>query len=244
MMTTSPHVVSYGPHPDQVGDLYLPGDLTLPLVILLHGGFWRMPHGRGEFDAVACALNDRGYGVWNLEYRRVGEEGGGWPGTGEDILAAIDAVPELAASGVRAKGVVLVGFSAGGHLALWAARERTGLAGVAALAPISDLHQGAALGLGRGAVREFLGGLPKEWSEEFARANPIERGQAAVPEVVIHGVEDDVVPVGMSRRYAALTGASLIAVPEEGHGAHLDPGSRSHRELVEWLRVAPNPHRG
>lgn len=205
--------------------------------MLLHGGFWRLPYGRDEFDAIIPSLRGAGFGVANVEYRRVGEAGGGWPGTGQDVLAAIDLLAK------EGKPLILIGFSAGGHLALWASRERPELKGVAALAPISDLHDGAALGLGKGAVRGLLGGLPKDWSAEFAQANPFERPRVGVPEVVIHGVLDEAVPVGMSRRYAAEVGSELIEVAGEGHGAHLDPGSRCHAELQAWLRgprVAPN----
>ena len=233
--------ISYGPHRSQVIDLYQ-GRAEPPLLVLLHGGFWRAPYGREEFDGIIPSLLSAGYSVANVEYRRVGEEGGGWPGTGSDVLAAIDLLER------EGRPLILIGFSAGGHLALWASRERKGLAGVAALAPISDLHEGAALGLGRGAVRDLLGGLPTEFSEEFARANPIERPRVGVPEVVIHGTADEAVPVGMSRRYSTTVGSPLVEVEGEGHLAHLDPGSRSHGVLVEWLRegvrVAPNPHRG
>ena len=223
--------ISYGPHPSQVIDLYL-GGAESPLLVLLHGGFWRAEYGRGEFDGIIPSLIGAGYQVANVEYRRVGEEGGGWPATGSDVLAAIDLLEREVAEG---RPIHLVGFSAGGHLALWASRERPALAGVAALAPISDLHEGAALGLGKGAVKALLGGLPKEFSEEFAQANPIERPRVGVPEVVIHGALDEAVPLGMSRRYAETVGSQLVEVAGEGHGAHLEPGSGSHRALLGWL---------
>lgn len=224
--------LSYGPQPSQVVDVH-PADRPSPLLVLLHGGFWRAPYGRGEFDRIIPSLRKQGYVVANVEYRRVGEEGGGWPTTGEDVLAAIDLLRRDIANGGP---ISLIGFSAGGHLALWAARERGGLAGVVALAPISDLHEGAVLGLGRGAVRDLLGGLPKGISERFAQANPIERPRIGVPEIVIHGVEDDAVPIQMSRRYAAATGAELIEVAGEGHTEHLDPSSRCHHALLDRLR--------
>jgi acetyl esterase/lipase len=222
---------SYGSHPSQSIHLYL-GEPTAPLLVLLHGGFWRAPYGREEFDGIIPSLLGEGYQVANVEYRRVGEEGGGWPGTGSDVLAAIDLL-EKEVAGKRP--MILVGFSAGGHLALWASRERPALAGVAALAPISDLHEGAALGLGKGAVKALLGGLPKEFSEEFAQANPIERPRVGVPEVVIHGDLDEAVPVGMSRRYAQTVGSQLVEVAGEGHTDHLGTGSECHRALLTWL---------
>lgn len=216
-------------------------DTGAPLLVLLHGGFWRLPYGRDEFDGIIPGLLKTGIGVANVEYRRVGEEGGGWPGTGEDVLTALDLLKK------EGRPMTLVGFSAGGHLALWASRERPELKSVAALAPVSDLHEAAAQNLGNGAVRALLGRLPKEWSADFAQANPLERPRIGVPEVVIHGVLDDAVPVAMSRRYATQVGSELIEVPGEGHGAHLDPSSRCHEALMGWLRgarqVDPNTSR-
>jgi acetyl esterase/lipase len=221
--------LSYGPNPSQVVDLYLADSASL-LHVLLHGGFWRVPYGRDEFDRIIPSMQRQGHSIANVEYRRVGEEGGGWPATGADILAAIDLLQREIAVG---RPTLLIGFSAGGHLALWAARERGTIAGVAGLAPISDLHDGAVLGLGRGAVRDLLGGLPKGVSERFAQANPIERPRIGVPEVLIHGVEDDTVPVQMSRRNAAQAGAVLVEVAGEGQLNHLDPGSRCHQALLD-----------
>src|SRR5689334_8284641 len=111
-----PTSLSYGSHPSQLLDLHdVP---NAPLVVLLHGGFWRLPYGRDEFDGIIPGLLKAGYGVANVEYRRVGEEGGGWPGTGRDVLAAIDLLKK------EGRPLIVVDFSAGGHLALWASRER------------------------------------------------------------------------------------------------------------------------
>ena len=117
--------IAYGDHPDQVGNLHLPsGDGgPWPTVVLVHGGFWRWGWDRTLMTPLARDLAARGFAVWNIEYRRVGQEGGGWPGTLEDAAAAADAVADL--DGVDATCVVTVGHSAGGQLALWlAARHR------------------------------------------------------------------------------------------------------------------------
>ncbi|MDR3414164.1 MAG: alpha/beta hydrolase, partial [Formivibrio sp.] len=107
----------YGPHEDQVGDLYLPGNAKPAVICLLHGGFWRMPYGRDQMDAIACDWVLRGFAVWNLGYRRLGIPDGGWPLTGEDVIRGIDYLSSLAAKGtdLDLERIAVVGHSAGGH---------------------------------------------------------------------------------------------------------------------------------
>ncbi|QRP50880.1 alpha/beta hydrolase [Amycolatopsis sp. FDAARGOS 1241] len=117
--------VGYGPEPSQVGELYLPeGPGPFPVVVLVHGGFWTALYDRRQLTPLADDLLARGYAVWNVEYRRLGEPGGGWPGTLTDFAAAVDALaglgPELDLS-----RVVVIGHSAGGHLAAWGAGRAT-----------------------------------------------------------------------------------------------------------------------
>src|SRR5262245_24908346 len=121
------HRIRYGPAPSQFGDLRLPaGPGPHPVVVGLHGGWWRAPHGLEPHANLCEALRAEGFATWNVEYRRVGEEGGGWPGTFEDAGSAVDFLAELApAYGLDLSRAVTLGFSAGGHLALWvAARHR------------------------------------------------------------------------------------------------------------------------
>jgi alpha-beta hydrolase superfamily lysophospholipase len=113
--------VRYGPHPDQVADLTLPPagqPGPVPLVLLLHGGFWSAQHDRRPLRPMAQALNAAGYAVANVEYRRVGD-GGGWPTTLTDVALACDALPALIERAHPGKvdpdAVVLIGHSAGGH---------------------------------------------------------------------------------------------------------------------------------
>ena len=245
-LADTPALQKYGPHADQVGELSLARDPGAPLLILLHGGFWRMPYDRSELEGVAADLRALGYSTWNVGYRRVGTPGGGWPGTAQDVLDAVAHVPFLPAANPRA--LALIGFSAGGHLALWAASElaRQGrhthppLRAAIALAPIADLVAGAEMGLGDRAVVTFLGGGPREVPERYAAASPRARLPLGVRQVVIHGSEDAAVPVGHSRGYAETARrsgdeAELIEVKGGTHLDHLDPASEAHQRLRGWL---------
>jgi acetyl esterase/lipase len=119
--------LAYGPHPDHVIDVRLPASHPAPLVVMIHGGFWRAAYDRTHTGPLTSALAAAGYVVAIPEFRRTGQEGGGWPGTFDDVAAALDAVPALLAP-YSEEPPVLLGHSAGGHLAVWAATQVSALA--------------------------------------------------------------------------------------------------------------------
>ncbi|MEO7556866.1 MAG: alpha/beta hydrolase, partial [Acidimicrobiales bacterium] len=181
----APRSVSYGSNPSQVADLYLPpGDGPHPAVVLVHGGFWKATYDRSLMAPLAVDLVGLGFAVWNIEFRRVGEQGGGWPGTFDDVAAAVDALAGEQA--VDAGRVVTCGHSAGGHLALWAAgraRLPSGSPGAdpkvrpraaVSQAGVADLVAGSAARLGGGAVDALLDGSPSKRPERYAVADPAE----------------------------------------------------------------------
>ena len=177
----------YGAQRGQVGDLWLPertGGHRLPVVVLIHGGYWRSPYTKALMNDLARAVATRGWAAWNVEYRRVGPfgGGGGWPVTLADVEAAVDHVTSLPS--VDPERAVTCGHSAGGCLALWVAnRHRTPDSssgatrrvqprGAVSLAGVVDLRRGAELGLGRGAVAQFLGGSFEQYPTATGRARP------------------------------------------------------------------------
>jgi acetyl esterase/lipase len=218
-------VLRYGDHPDHVIDLRLPAAQAGPLVIFLHGGFWRAAYDRAHTGPLAADLAARGYPVACPEYRRVGQPGGGWPGTLDDVEAALAALPGLVRPHADPAGAVLAGHSAGGHLALLNAHT-PGLAGVVALAPVADLGEAYRTGIGSNAVAALLGGGPHDVPAHFDRADPARRGPLPVPTVIIHGDADDQVPVTNSAGYAASVGGdrcTIEVLSRVDHFAIIDP---------------------
>ncbi len=213
---------AYGPDPSQFGQLYVPaGGGPFPVVVVIHGGFWRSAYDLSLGTPLAADLADRGYAAWNLEYRRLGN-GGGWPATLQDVADGIDLLAGLAADGsaLDLTRVAALGHSAGGHLAVWAA-ARPGLpaaapgagpavtlSGAISQAGVLDLRAAAAERLGGGATQELIGGEPAEVPERYAAASPAQRLPLGVPVVCVHGRSDTNVPPSQSHDYATAATAA------------------------------------
>ncbi len=236
--------LAYGDDPAQFGDLWLPDNSTgpLPVVVLVHGGFWRAMYELDLMDPLAADLVARGYAVWNIEYRRVGMDGGGYPGTLTDVAAAIDHLPAMSAGPLDLDDVTFIGHSAGGHLAFWAAgRDRlpTGRPGsdpavmprlVIGQGPVGDLVAAAEAGAGNGAVVDLMGGTPDDLSEEYASANP--HIGDAVQVVVVRGSNDDIVAPDYTVPDSA-TPPTVIDVTGDDHFDLIDPTSDSWARIIE-----------
>ena len=242
----------YGDDPQQYVELTCPsGSGPHPCVVLLHGGFWRAQYDLDLMRPLARAVVDAGFAAANVEYRRVGQPGGGYPGTLGDVAAALDllgGVPEIDTA-----RLVVVGHSAGGQLALWAGgRHRlpagaVGAAGAArpvavvSLAGVCDLVQAARDGTGRGAVPDLLGGGPDEVPDRYRIASPFELVPLGLPTVLVHGEADESVPVAQSRRYAQVADVAgdpveLVELSGVGHREVIDPASDAWREVDRRLR--------
>ena len=212
------HRIAYGEDPLQFGELRLPaGAGPHPVVMFLHGGCWRSEYDLAHVSHAGAALARSGVAVWTPEYRRIGDEGGGWPGTFVDAAAALAHLDVLAQRhALDLDRVVLAGHSAGGHLALWlAARHNlpmgdplrtTGevrIRGVVSLAGITDLRRYAQGERGcNAAVPLLMGGHPAEQPERYARGNPLELLPLRVPVRLLQGAADPIVKLEQASAFA------------------------------------------
>lgn len=242
----------YGDHPRQLADLHRPrGTGPHPVVVVLHGGYWQPPYTKLIMRPLCVDLVRRGYAAFNIEYRRLGREGGGWPQTFEDVATAIDLLGDPAmrgGSGLDLDRVTLLGHSAGGQLALWAAGRGQLPAGapgaaprvlagrVLALAAVCDLERAGH------PARLLLGGEPAEVPERWAQADPMRRIPLAVPVGLVHARDDRTVSVRRSRDYMAAARAAgaevTLAESAGGHADPIDPASAAWRMAAQWLATS------
>ena len=237
-----PHIIEYGDHPAQHVEHWAPASPSRGVVVVVHGGFWEAPYDLGLGRPLAASLAAHGWTAWNIEYRRVGD-GGGLPGTFDDVAAAIDLLAEV--DGLDTSTVVTLGHSAGGHLATWAAArgrfarwqpERVPVTHVVSQAGVLDLTAAHRENLGPGAVEAFIG-VPREPS--YDEVDPARQIPLDVPVWCIHPTHDAHVPVSQSREYVArarAAGAVADLVEVEGdHFVVIDPGSDAWRLTLAFL---------
>jgi acetyl esterase/lipase len=241
--------VRYAHHSDGLIDVYLPPSVgrpvdPVPLVVLVHGGFWRPTFDRTHLRPMASWLARGGSAVGLVEYRRPVERG--WPDAGHDVARAVDVVTELidaAAPGwvdPRAS-YVLSGHSAGGHLALWAGlRAGPRVARVVALAPVSDLAWAANTGMGDGAVSSLLGGGPSERPDEYAHADVLGQLTGDVAVIIIQGADDHQVAAVMNRQVAVShPEVRYLELAGVDHFALIDPASAAFETVRAALAPPP-----
>ncbi len=258
--------IAYGSETLQFGELRLPpGDGPAPLVVLIHGGCWRAQYDLKHVAPAAAAMAKEGFAVWALEYRRIGDPGGGWPGTFDDIAHGVDHVRRLHSAYPRldTNRVVLMGHSAGGQLALWAAsrkqNETTGLfrsaiapfrpLGVVSLAGITDLVEfGAGAGGCNQSVAPLLGGTSQQVPQRYHAVSPKDRVPIGAVVRLVHGDADPIVPISQSKGFLALARGSgdkaeLDAVAGAGHFDVLAPHARAWPAVMKALHAIVDPPR-
>jgi len=237
------HRLAYGDDPLQFGELRLPeGEGPFPVAIVIHGGCWLAEYDLGYMSGLAEALTGDGVATWSIEYRRVGDEGGGWPGTFQDVADAADHLAVVAPEfNLDSDRVAAVGHSAGGHLALWLAGRKQldaddplrgesplPLNGAVALAGIPDLAAfSAAEGCGS-AVPPLLGGRPGDVADRLERASPIAMLPFGITQILVIGALDPIVPAIQARSFAEAAHrvgdeVEVIEVVDAGHFELVDP---------------------
>jgi acetyl esterase/lipase len=250
-----PRTIRYGPHHSNVGDLWLPAAsaASLPVVVLIHGGFWRAVYTKRLMNGLAKDVVARGWAAWNIEYRRVGflGGGGGWPNTLLDVAAALDHLAVIE-DGVDRSRVVTCGHSAGGQLALWAAARgrlpaaspgaggAVSVRGAVSLSGVVDLEEADRLGLGEQATARFMGGHWDAQPDRYRQASPRALLPLGVPQALIHAGIDSVVPPSMSRDYQALAtslgdSSRYLLVDGIGHRQLINPKGRGWATAVSEL---------
>ena len=238
--------ITYGEDPQQFAELRFPvGTGPFPALLMIHGGFWQSTYDLKHTGMLCADLTSRGIVTCNLEYRRIGNPGGGWPGTFQDISLASHMIPEILNSDPRVNisRTLVMGHSAGGHLALWLVSQhkmsktsplhesrRSPIINAISLAGVSDLRTAWKQKLGHGIVTRLMDGSPDEYPDRYDAGSPIELLPNGAKQVLIHGAADNTVPVSQSEQFeakAAESGdeCSLIKLKETGHFELIDPES-------------------
>jgi acetyl esterase/lipase len=222
--------LTYGSDPSQFGDLRLPKtSKPSPVVMNIHGGFWRAKYGLAHAGHLCAALTQNGVATWNLEYRRVGDPGGGWPGTFEDIVNGYRFLSQIAKRyNFDLERTLVMGHSAGGQLAICLAAHESTVQRVISLAGVLDLQEAYRLHLSHDAVAEFLGGTPTAMIDHYREADPMALKIATARQIVVHGAIDDTVPLSFSQNYEKEKRkrgekVELLEIAKAGHYELIDP---------------------
>jgi acetyl esterase/lipase len=247
--------IAYGSDPNQFFDLRLPksdqrkdekkSKSLYPLVINIHGGYWRARYNLDHASQLCAALTSKGVATANLEYRRVGNEGGNWPNTFADIRSAYQFLRQNAGRHSLDVGRFLImGHSAGGQLALCLAGHEQGVTRVVSLAGVVDLERAYQLHLSNNAVVEFLRGTPEQVPDHYREADPMQLSIPQAQQRLIHGSADDVVPPAFSRDYAAAkqnrTGKKkedvrLLEISSADHFDLIDPRAAAWKQVEQTV---------
>src|SRR5580658_838518 len=240
--------LAYGADPNQFLDLRLPSPGKSKglnaLIINIHGGYWRAKYDLEHAGHLCAALTAKGLASTNLEYRRIGNAGGAWPGTFADIRSAYQFLLQNGqAHNLDTRRVVVMGHSAGAQLALRLAAHEPSVTHVVSLAGVVDLERAYQLHLSNDAVVEFLRGTPIEVPDHYREADPMELSIPA-RQWLIHGSSDDVVPPIFSRDYVTAKqtragkekeDAHLLDIPGAGHFDLIDPRTQAWKPVEETI---------
>jgi acetyl esterase/lipase len=244
--------IRYGRDPLHFAELRVPvARGPFPFLFVIHGGFWQSTYDLKHIGHLCEALTSKGVVTCNLEYRRLGDPGGGWPGTFQDVTLATDQILEKMSSNARVDvgRTGVLGHSAGGHLALWLVSghripqvsplygaQKRRVSRAVSLAGVCDLRTAYEQQLGNGVVARLMGGTPDQYPDRYGAGSPIELLPTGTKQVLVHGIADDIVPVSQSEKFVER------AEQLGEHPTFLELSGVGHFELIDpesdaWARV-------
>jgi acetyl esterase/lipase len=231
--------IAYGTDPNHFVDLRRPKKSQQRAVAFIHGGFWRAKYDLMHASHLCEALRIAGWTSINVEFRRVGNPGGAWPGTFSDLRSAMQMIFSAAKKWDFApENLVVMGHSAGGQLALALAGHDERIKKAVSLAGVLDLQRAYDLHLSNDAVVEFLGGTPTQMPDHYKEASPTQLTIKA-KQLVVHGDKDNVVPVAISQEYVRLKKAKerveSLVLPGAGHFEVIDPRTKEWKQIESAL---------
>ena len=226
------YIISYGEDSSQFGSLWLPKGNNNGTVIFIHGGCWMNEYDIEHAQAFATGLASAGYAVWSLEYRRTGDLGGGWPGTFMDIISGINKLSDLGKFDLNMERLVLMGHSAGGHLAILAGARPDLLElkpslvlGLAAITNVETYARGT--NSCQKSASAFMGGGPDELPDMYEEVQPANH-EVDPNTVLLYGSVDQIVPAAQ----ALLPGARPLRHRSAGHFDWIHPGTDAFRTIL------------
>jgi len=243
----------YGDDPNQFVELRFPkGKGPFPILFVVHGGFWQSAYDLSHIGHLCAALTSKGIVTCNIEYRRIGNPGGGWPGTFQDISLATRCILQEVSNDSRFDHTrtAIIGHSAGGHLALWLmgshriskdsplySNQNQTITRAISLAGVSDLRLAWKNRLGHGTVTRLMGGTPDEHPDRYNAGSPIELLPTGARLVLVHGAADDTVPISQSEAFVQTAErlgdrSTLVKLDGTGHFELIDPESEA------WSSIA------
>ncbi len=244
-------ILSYGNDSLQFGELRIPNlsaDVLAPIIVLLHGGCWLAAYDLHLMDPMATDLVSRGFAVWNIDYQRVGDQGGGFPGTFNDVISGVNHLLEIEKQyPIDLDQVILMGHSAGGHLALWAAQPksdevethlRVNVKGIISLAGITDLEHYYEEEEGKcgSSIKSLMGGSPIDVPERYKMFSPQDFHEMPTDITLVQGLNDRIVPHEMVERFYEkfknTSDVHLVSVPDGGHFDVIAPNTTSWPHIL------------